>query len=807
MRYSIFILALLTLFLPCRFAFGQTPKGTIRGTVTDRITQTTLPGANVLLMNTIPAVGTTTDEKGNFRLEGVPAGRVSLRIGFIGYKEVIISNLNLNSGKELVISVEMEERVVTTREVEIVASRSKQTPVNSMTSVSARGFTIDETQRYAGSRNDVARMATNFAGVAGASDARNDIVIRGNTPLGLLWRLEGIDIPNPNHYGSSTATGGPVCMLNNNLLAHSDFLTGAFPAEFGNAVSGVFDLRMRNGNNEKHEFLGQVGFNGFELGAEGPIVRENGSSYLVNARFSTLEVMEKMGADFGTGTGIPQYKDASLKINFPRTSCGSFSLFALGGISDIKIWDSKKDTTDEKVDFYAGEGYDLTNGSRMVTAGLVHVLPLSKSSYLRSTVSGAFHQFITTVDSLNPTDVNDKYPIYNNDFQQKTFTIQTQFNHRFTSRSNLKVGANGRLIWNDLTENVWFNGEGVLRKTADYSGHSTLLQSFVQWQYKFSENFTANSGAHFMYYALNSTWSAEPRLGMRWRFAPGKTLSLAYGFHSQLNPINVYFRQTRLSDGTFVRLNEDLDMVRSHHVVAGYDWSVTEDTRVKIEAYLQLLSKAAVNGNQSSYFSMLNEGANFGFWHPDTLKAEGTGRNLGLELTLERFLSKGLYYLTTVSLYKSNYKGSDGVERSTAFDAGYVVNALAGKEFELWKSRADVRKSKNTVGFDIKYTLSGGQRYTPGTVVADPATGGKTYLLKYDFDKAYSLQYKDYQRFDLKITWRRNGKRITQEWAIDIQNLFDQQNIFSEKLNKKTGERSFTYQMGRLVIPQYRIIF
>lgn len=807
MRKYIFILAFLAFTIPTRVAFGQSPKGTIRGTVIDKVTQVTLPGANVLLMNVTPIVGTTTNEAGNFRLEGVAAGRVSLKISFLGYKEVILNNLVLNSGKELVISAEMEEMVMTTKEVEIVASMSKQNPINSMTSVSARGFTIDETQRYAGSRNDVARMATNFAGVTGASDARNDIVIRGNSPLGLLWRLEGVDIPNPNHYGSSTATGGPVCMLNNNLLAHSDFLTGAFPAEYGNAVSGVFDLRMRNGNNEKHEFLGQVGFNGFELGAEGPLNRENGSSYLVNARYSTLEVMEKMGADFGTGTGIPQYKDASLKINYPKTALGSFSLFALGGISDIKIWDSKKDTAAEKVDFYAGEGYDLTNGSRMVTAGLVHVVPLSKSSYLKSTVSGAFHQFLTTIDSLNPSDVSDKYQIYNNDLQQKYFSLQTQFNQRFSSRSNLKAGAHARFIWNDLTENVWFNEDGALRKTSDYTGHSALMQSFVQWQYKFSDDLTVNTGTHFLYYTFNSTWSAEPRFGLRWNVSRNKTISLAYGFHSQLNPINVYFRQSRLADGSYVRLNENLGLLRSHHLVAGYDWSVAENTRVKLEAYAQFLDKAGVNGNRPSYFSLLNEGANFGFWYPDTLKAQGSGRNVGLELTVERFLSKGLYYLATLSLYDSKYKGSDGVMRSTAFDGGYVVNALLGKEFEFWKSRADLRKSKNTLGFDIKYTLSGGQRYTPGMVVADQTIGGRTYRMEYDFDKAYSLKYKDYQRFDLKITWRRNGKRITQEWAIDIQNLFDQQNIYSEKLNKKTGERSYTYQMGLLVIPQYRIIF
>lgn len=140
-----------------------------------------------------------------------------------------------------------------------------------MATVSARSFTVEETSRYAGSLNDPSRMAANYAGVSSTSDARNDIIIRGNSPLGVLWRLNGMEIPNPNHFGSLGTTGGPVSILNNNLLDKSDFLTGAFPAEYGNALAGVFDLQMRSGNNEKTEFLGQVGFNGFELGAEGPI--------------------------------------------------------------------------------------------------------------------------------------------------------------------------------------------------------------------------------------------------------------------------------------------------------------------------------------------------------------------------------------------------------------------------------------------------------------------------------------------------------------------------------------------------------
>lgn len=171
-------------------------------------------------------------------------------------------------------------------------------------------------------------MAANFAGVSIVDDSRNDIIIRGNSPIGLLWRLDGVEVPNLNHFSAAGTTGGPVSMINNNLLANSDFFTSAFPAEYGNAMSGVFDLKMRNGNNQKREYVGQIGFNGFELGAEGPFKKGEGS-YIVNYRYSVLGLMSKIGMKSGTGDATPYYQDLSFKINLPRTKIGKLSLFEI----------------------------------------------------------------------------------------------------------------------------------------------------------------------------------------------------------------------------------------------------------------------------------------------------------------------------------------------------------------------------------------------------------------------------------------------------------------------------------------------
>ncbi|MHC1705225.1 MAG: carboxypeptidase-like regulatory domain-containing protein [Tenuifilaceae bacterium] len=772
---------------------------TVRGVLTDKLTKTPIPGANVIILNTNPLKGTISDELGRFKIDNVEIGRISLKVTFVGYHEVNLTNINLLSGKELVLNIELEEQVIMGEEVVIKARADKSAALNKLSMVSTRGFTVEETERYAGSRNDVARMASNYAGVIGNDDSRNDIIIRGNSPMGLLWRLEGIDIPNPNHFGATGTTGGPVSMLNNTLLDNSDFFTGAFPADYGNAVAGVFDLKMRNGNNEKFEFLSQVGFNGFELGAEGPISKSKGSSFLINYRYSTLGVMDKMGMDFGT-IGIPYYQDLSFKINLPRTKIGSISIFGLGGISDIELWDSKKDTSETVIDFYGGEGYDLTNGSDMGVIGINHTLLFNDKTYLRSSISGMAHRFTTVIDSLAPITM-DKLPWYRNNFIDKKFVFSTFLNHKFNSRHSLKTGIEVKNILFDLVDSVYNNNVGYFESIRNTNGSTWLYQPYAQWQYKISDDVTFNAGLHYLFLALNKTSSLEPRLGIRWKANKRSTLSLAYGLHSQTAPLPIYFNLVRLNDGTYEQTNKNLGLIKSHHFVMGFDYRINEFTRIKAEAYYQNIQDAGVDAKELSPYSILNEGANFGVWTPDYLKNTGTGKNYGAELTIEHFLNKGFYYLITTSIFDSKYTGSDNREHSTAFNNNLIVNGLIGKEFTFGSKSG---KSTKSLSIDIKTTYAGGKRATEWQAVLLP---NNEYKQVYNDIKAFELKLKDYFRTDFRMAFKLNKFGITQEWGIEITNLFNNQNIYGNKFNKQTGVGSYTYQLGFMLIPQFRIIF
>lgn len=340
--------------------FGQSFTQNIRGTIIDRQSEHPIPGVQVRIVGSEPLIGGITDINGVFVLKNIPVGRVELQAKFIGYQTVTLNNLELTSGKELNLNIGLEENVEQLKTVEVTLKKEKGGTINKMATVSARTLSIKEAGKFAGTLNDPSRMAQNYAGVSGVSDERNDIIIRGNSPLGVLWRMDGIDIPSPNHFSALGTTGGPVSMLNINNLSNSDFFTSAWTANYGNAFSGVFDLRLRNGNSTKREHMAQVGFNGFEFGTEGYFSKNSRASYLINYRYSTLGVISALGIDLGTGVAVPQYQDITFKLNFPTKKIGRISIWGIGGVSNITI---ESDTSEnlfaganERTDFYSKTG-------------------------------------------------------------------------------------------------------------------------------------------------------------------------------------------------------------------------------------------------------------------------------------------------------------------------------------------------------------------------------------------------------------------------------------------------------------------
>lgn len=783
------LLLILLAFLPFSILTAQELRQTIRGVVLDEQSGNPLMHVSVSTENLQPVIAAVTDSMGQFKLPRIPAGRQTVRASCIGFEDVVIRNIEVTSSREVILEIRMREKIEKLEEFIVTADREKNQPLNKAAVLSARQLSMDEAVRYSGTRNDPSRMAQNFAGVSGVNDARNDIIIRGNSPTGVLWRMDGIDIPNPNHFSTIGTTGGPVTILNTNTLKNSDFITGAFPAHYGNAVAGVFDLNMRSGNNEKYEFLAQAGFNGFELGAEGPLNAKKNASFLIDYRYSLVATIMALGLDVGTGSAVPYYQDLHYKLVFPTKKTGTLAIFGLGGESHIRF----SPQGDQSGSFY---GSDRSNNRDRFYGSLTGVTGISHTYYFNPNTSGKLMLAVSGFQFKADEDLVPESKPARNVFdminRQVKYSATYNLNKKYNSRNQLTSGLTVEFNRLTLLQDEIRNTDSVQSRTVNVKAAATLYKGFTNWSHRFSDKLNTNLGLYAQLFALNTTKSLEPRWNLRYAFRENQSFSFATGLHSQMQ--QVYFNQRINTSGEVEYPNKDLDFVRSLHVAIAYDFNPTPYLRLKSEAYLQRLYNAAVE-NRPSSFSMLNAGADFEIPDKVNLVNNGKGYNYGIEFTLEKFLHKNYYYLFTVSLFESKYTGSDGVWRNTAFNSNYVSNLLAGKEFKL--------NEQVSLGLDSRLTYGGGQRYTP----FDKQASAIADRVIYDEGKAFSLQHPAYFRWDLKFSFSRNGRKTTQKWYIDLQNVTNKKNIFMRDLDPSSGIEDITYQMGLFPNVNYQITF
>lgn len=771
----------------------------VRGTVGDKESHAPIGGATVVVTD-VPGIGATTDSSGQFLLDAVPVGKHTLQCSLTGYQPLTLPDVLVTTGKEVVLSVVLEESVTT--KMNEVTVRSRREHINEMAIVSTRTFNVQETERYAGSRADPARMASNFAGVQGSDDSRNDIIVRGNSPQGVLWRLEDVDIPNPNHFADAGSSGGPVTILNTKSLGNSDFLMGAFPAEYGNATAGVFDLKMRNGNNQRYELTGQLGFLGTELAAEGPISRKGGSSFLFTYRYSTLKLFEGLHIKIGTNS-VPNYQDASFKLHFPLGKKTQLSFFGIGGLSTIDLIVS--DLTEKPDELYGESDRDQYYHSNTGVIGATLSHTFNANTYARLSVAetgsdiGAHHDKVFRdadykVDSLKN--------ILGFSFKTTSTVAHWYVNHKLSVKHTFRAGIINNLYHLNLidssrqyppTQQQWQHRE-------NFQGYTDLLQAYIQYKFRPSDALTITAGLHGQYLSHNQSKSLEPRAGLRYKPGRNGVFTLGYGLHSQLQPLYQYFIHAPQLPADQMH-NYEVGFTRSHHLVAGYDRSLYKNFRLHAEAYYQYLFNVPIETRAGSSFSGINQGATFDRLFPDTLKNEGTGYNYGIELTIEKVFSNNYYFLFTGSLFHSKARGNDGVYRNTDYNGRFTLNILGGYEKKLGRN--------STLFTGGKITWNGGMLYSPPDVAASNAKGD---LVLIDSQRN-SLRFPDYFRADLKIGVRINKKKLTHELALDLVNIFGTKNILSLTYSADLAQQGnpypfYTqYQLGFLPLFYYKVDF
>ena len=759
-RHSVILIFCLSIF---QAGFAQNLEQTIRGKIMDKQTLELLSNVTVKL---VPGNHVSfSDSLGRFYFHKIPLGRYSISFSRLGYAPASIPNLELRSGKEINLPVELEEAPQFLREVLVVSERAKDRSKNEMALVSTRQFSVTEANRYAGGFQDPARMTLNFAGVTNAgSDQNNEIIIRGNSPKGLLWRMEGIEIPNPNHFGDGQgSTSGIISMINSTSLANSDFMSGAFPAEYGNASSGVFDLRFRRGNNEKREWMAQLSVVGIDVASEGPIGK-NGGSYRAGARYSTLELLLKSGLiNINSGNFKPAYRDLNYTIDIPLKKAGLLTFWGLAGAND---------TEDEKL-----TTKDYSN-SNMGAFGLSYKLPFKKghlSTVLALTTESANVSKIENISNAWKTTRDQLYRYPN-------IRLNATYVYKWNASLSAKFGINVSQLSFELKDDRW-DGKKIVNYLNE-SNSTYYVQQFGQIIKKWTPAFQTTFGLHAYQFELNQSKGIEPRMAISIENKSGGRFSVGIGWHSRIEPISTYLFKKYIPNGNFFQPNKNIKPSQALHQVVSYDQRIGENTRLKVEAYIQNINQVPIDTALTGLFSLVNYTSGI---PGQVLENTGKGINKGIELTLERFLADNFYYLVTASLFDSKFQNKDLVWRNTQFNNLFAGNILVGKDFTLAKQKS--------LSINLRYLLRGGNRYTPINL-AESIKRNTTVSVQ---AKAFESQYPNFERYDFSLAYRINKLNHTWSFRLDLQNIFNANNIIEERYDSNV--KGLTYRFALPLIP------
>jgi hypothetical protein len=776
MKINIVIFFLNVLFV--NTIVGQSTQN-IRGTVHDKLSGAPLEYATVIVIGTHPLLGATTDSLGQFVIRDVPVGRYDIQASIVGYEPLLVKEILLSAGKEAYLELTMEENINVLSEIVITPKVDKSQPLNIMALGSARMFSMEEAGRYAGGFDDPARLASAFAGVTG-SIGNNGIVVRGNSPKFLQWRLEDIEIPNPNHFADvAVFGGGGMTAFSSQLVGNSDFFTGAFPAEYGNALSGVFDMKLRNGNSQKRENTFQLGAIGIDIASEGPFRKGGNSSYIFNYRYSTLALLSSVLPE---NAGAVRYQDFSFKLNFPASHAGAFSVWGIGLVDRS----GQAAKTDPQQWNYATDGEEHVVKQYMGAFGINHRINLKNNAYLKTSLAATVTNLDYDTEKLNENlRLAPQSAIKNTNlnFIFSSF-VNRKFNANHTGKTGIRITG---LKYDMLLRET--HGQQMLETIADETGVCALLAAYSNSLLTLSDALTLNIGLNAQLFTLNGRYAIEPRAGVRWKFSSNHSAGMSYGLHSRLEMPYLYFTKSETGE----LLNKNLDFTRARHLVATYDWNISDDYRLRVEPYIQhLFSVPVVAGNAFSLINLHNE-----WFITDRLENRGKGLNYGIDITFEKYMSESYYYMFTGSLFDSRYRAGDGIWRNTRYNRRFVFNLLGGKE---WMSG---RNRQNILNAGIRLSYQGGDRYSP----LDPAASQLAEEVVYREKDAFSEQYAPAFIVHFTVGYKINRKNTAHEFAVKVINATGSKEYLGHKYNFKTRRIDLEHEFVMVPNISYKIEF
>lgn len=742
---------------------------TVEGQVVDVISGMPVRGAAVALSPGNVSLTAATDSSGHYSITAIPVGHYALRVAAMGFDTLEVPELWLRAGKQSVQRIELSPSANTLGTVTISAMARERPAM-----LGVKAFTVEQSLRWPATFFDPARLVTALPGVAAVNDQANHLSIRGNSPNANAWLLEGVEVVNLNHTGNAgtptdlpTLSGGGVNMLSAQMLGTSRLLTGVFPMGYDNALGGILDMRLRDGNAKRREWTLQAGLMGLDASTEGPIGTSTRSSYLVNYRYSTVGLLGALGVDLGDEAIT--YQDLSFHVALPIGKRGEWHLFGVGGSSsnkfeavhDTAVWEFDKDS--RNITYTSTTG---AIGARMRT-------PVGAKANLSAAMvlSGAYQR--REEERLRPD-----YAV--------GYRAETQLDERKLAGHVQLEGAAGARFHYEA-------GASLLERRIEGMRNSTtsgwMVRPWVSGRWSLSEHVQAHVGMGVAWFTFSETAIAEPRAGLQWHMRHGRVLGLSAGMRSQMPQWQSF------ATGGAGRV---IGPTRSHDLVLGYDHPVNGRLSVHAEAYMQVLKDVPIGPlmalDNFMVWSVLNA------WDEPVrfpLATNGKGRNMGVEASVDHRFANQLFYQANGSLYRSTFTLDGPTEHDSRWDGQFTANVLGGKEF---------KKAKNdrvrTWGLSMRLCLAGGFREQSIDQRMSAAIGQTAYNTP-DWDAPLA----DLYRLDLRIYLKRDRKGRTGLWALDLQNATNARNEAFRYYDHRQGGVVTKYQLGIIPNLSYRIEF
>lgn len=739
---------------------------TVRGTVTDAISGEKLIGATVKVVET--GTGSVVDLDGNFRIDIPQSGRYTLETSYVGYESNVMKEVLVAGVKEVVIDIQLRENNTELTEVVVRPRVNKEATVNPAVLTGGVMLSMEEASRFAGGYNDPARLVMSFAGISGEADG-SGLSIHGNAPERMQYRIEGVEVFTPNHFNDTWNAGyGLVSALNSNVIGNSDFFTSTFNANYNNALSGVFDVKMRTGNNAKYENILQIGTVSEELTLEGPISHKSNSSYIVNYRYGFTSLVDKLNLIDTDGAHV-DFQDFSAKLMFPTKRAGTFSIFGLGFYDTT--WDERVKLEDTH------SAYDASDNDvklAQLLAGVSHRIHLGNKWTWRTTAAYNMQHLKNDIyyyglersaegfisQPLAYEEPERKYLFSIQKVNEDRLLFNTELSKQVTDRWLIQLGGEySHRFFNLAYKSVdqLYAPVSTMHEYTKMKDDTGLANIFCQNLVRVSNYFSLSAGIAGNYFLLSKDFSVEPRASLKWDPDEKNSFSMGYGLHSMIEKLDAYFY--RNADGNLA--NKDLGLTKAHHLHATYVHKLNSNLTLRMNAYYEYGFDTPV-GIDGSTYCVTNR---YFFYTDEPLVNKGNTRNYGGDITLEHYMNRGFFGQTNFSLYKSEYRGVDKVWRNQLYDRGFMFKILGGKEWMI---------GKNVLNVSAKYSIQGGLRYTPIDVEqmrANIAAGIIDDTPIYKDKEAFSQRFDPSGIVDLTISYKINRRHVSHTFAFEGLNI------------------------------------